>query len=51
MNYEFYIIKFGIFYLVINNIYIYEFMNMVYMEKFYFYVGMRNIGVIEVCFS
>lgn len=51
VNYELHTIKLGIHYPAINNTYTHEFMNTVYTEKPYLYVGMRNTGVIEACFS
>lgn len=51
VNYELRKIKLEILYPAENKRYSYEFMNTVYTETPYLYVGMRNTGIIEACFS
>lgn len=51
VNYELRTIKLDILYPAENKRYTHEFMNTVYTETPYLYVGMRNTGIIEACFS
>lgn len=51
VNYELRAIKLDILYPAENQRYHREYMNIVYTETPYLYVGMRNTGIIEACFS
>lgn len=51
VNYELRTIKLDILHPAENQKYSHEFMNTVYTEKPYLYVGMRNTGIIEACFT
>lgn len=51
VNYELRTIKLDILYPAENQQYSHEFMNTVYTGTPYLYVGMRNTGIIEACFS
>lgn len=51
VNYELRTIKLDILHPAENQKYSHEFMNTVYTKKPYLYVGMRNTGIIEACFT